>query len=65
MNEPSDPEQPGRWEPWLVALDAQIAAEDREDRRRQSEGRLRWTSESDADVVCFHGFAALATVARP
>lgn len=29
-----DPEQSGQWEPWLVALDAEIAAEDREDRKR-------------------------------
>lgn len=51
-----------QWEPWLLALDAQIAEEDRRDRAR----RLRThSSESATGIVCFEGFASAGVVQGP
>lgn len=65
MTQRPDPGQPGRWEPWLLALDAEIAAEEREDRRKGAEGLSAALPEPGRDIVCFEDFADHGVSARP
>lgn len=55
-----DPEQEQHWAGWLVALDAEIAAEDREDRR----ARALANGSSRVGFVAFDGFGEVGVVAR-
>ena len=58
------PEQPGQWEPWPVALDAQIAAEDRQDRQARASQRRLGFPEPERDIPCFEGFASAGATPR-
>lgn len=51
LTERPGPEQAGQWEPWLVALDAQIAAEDREDRRARDRQRRLGLPDPETTIL--------------
>lgn len=60
MVDPLPPQHPQ----WLLALDAQIDAEDREDARVERERQRLGLPDPERDVLAFEGWAGTAVTSR-